>query len=110
MREFYAELVKTQQIINQKFMGWRTAAAVSKILAAQLAHGQTDFLKMLFGFSSVYNVDRFTADYPGQVKVNDLLVHLKVNPAQQAAMRRATLKAHASDTAALPPGPVVDAP
>ncbi len=54
LHEFYAELVKTQQIINQKFMGWRTAVAVSKILAAQLAHGQTNFLKMLFKFSSVY--------------------------------------------------------
>ena len=37
LREFYQELVKTQEIINRKFMGWKTAAAVSKILAGQLA-------------------------------------------------------------------------
>jgi hypothetical protein len=116
LREFYAELVKTQEIINRKFMGWKTAVAVSKILANQLAHGQTNFLKMLFKFSKVYNVDRFHGDhfkpvkynlrrpseYPGKVKVNDLLVHLKVNPAQAAAMRGVTQRAHASDTAAMP--------
>ena len=33
------ELVKTQEIINRKFMGWRTAVAVSKILAGQLMRG-----------------------------------------------------------------------
>ena len=136
LREFYAELVKTQQIINQKFMGWRTAVAVSKILAGQLARGQTNFLKMLFKFSSVYNVDRFVTDhdkpvqynlrrpaeYPGKTKVSDLLVHLKVNPGQGAknggskgsgdggGRRNVTLKTHGADTAMLPAGPVVDAP
>src|SRR4051812_48560077 len=89
LREFYEELVKTQEIINRKFMGWRTAAAVSKILAGQLARGQTNFLKMLFKFSKVYNVDRFHGDhfkevkyamrrpeeYGRKVKPSELLVH-----------------------------------
>jgi len=91
LREFYEELVKTQEIINRKFMGWRTAVAVSKILAGQLARGQTNFLKMLFKFSKVYNVDRFHADhfnevkyamrrpedYPKKLKPAELLVHEK---------------------------------
>jgi magnesium-protoporphyrin IX monomethyl ester (oxidative) cyclase len=90
LREFYAELVKTQEIINRKFMGWRTAVAVSKILAGQLARGQTNFLKMLFKFSKAYNVDRFYGDhfkevkysmrrpseYKQKMKPQDLLVHL----------------------------------
>ena len=89
LREFYEELVKTQEIINRKFMGWRTAAAVSKILAGQLVRGQTNFLKMLFKFSKVYNVDRFHADHfggrqvrdappgglPSQAQAQELLVH-----------------------------------
>jgi hopanoid C-3 methylase HpnR len=92
LREFYEELVKTQEIINKKFMGWRTAVAVSKILAGQLARGQTNFLKMLFKFSKAYNVDRFYADhfkeveysmrraseYPQKMKPQDLLVHVAV--------------------------------
>jgi len=91
LREFYEELVKTQEIINRKFMGWKTAVAVSKILAGQLARGQTNFLKMLFKFSKVYNVDRFYQDhfnevkyamrrpeeYERKLKPNDLLVHEK---------------------------------
>jgi magnesium-protoporphyrin IX monomethyl ester (oxidative) cyclase len=95
LREFYAELVKTQEIINRKFMGWRTAVALSKILAGQLARGQTNFLKMLFKFSKAYNVDRFYEDhfkevkysmrlpteYKKKMKPNDLLVHLGgINP------------------------------
>jgi hopanoid C-3 methylase len=90
LKEFYEELVKTQEIINRKFMGWRTAVAVSKILARQLMHGQTNFLRMLFKFSKAYNVDRFYADhfkpvpyamrrpqeYPRKMKPQDLLIHL----------------------------------
>jgi hopanoid C-3 methylase len=66
--EFYAELVKTQEIINRKFMGWRTAVALSGILAGQLVHGQTNFLKMLFRFSKAYNPKRFYADHFKDVK------------------------------------------
>jgi magnesium-protoporphyrin IX monomethyl ester (oxidative) cyclase len=93
LREFYEQLVQTQEIINRKFMGWRTAAAVSKILAGQLLRGQTNFLKMLFKFSKVYNVDRFYADhfrqveyamqrpsdYPSKPKPQELLVHLNTS-------------------------------
>jgi hopanoid C-3 methylase len=63
LEEFYAQLVESQEIINRKFMGWRTAIAVSRILAGQLAHGQTNFLRMLFKFSSVYNAQRQVGDH-----------------------------------------------
>jgi hopanoid C-3 methylase len=90
LRQFYAELVKTQQIIDRKFMGWRTAVALSKILAGQLARGQTNFLRMLFKFSKGYDADRFYNDHSKEVKYSmrrpteykqkmkpqDLLVHV----------------------------------
>src|SRR3954451_10243235 len=90
--EFYQQLVQTQEIINRKFMGWRTAAAVSRILAGQLLRGQTNFLPMLFKFSKVYNAERFYSDhgrevtyamrrpteYGREIKPKDLLVHLNV--------------------------------
>jgi hopanoid C-3 methylase len=95
LREFYEELVKTQEIINRKFMGFKTAVAVSRILAGQLMRGQTNFLQMLFKFSKAYNVDRFYADhfkpvkysmrgpsdYGHKVKPHELLVHLGVEHA-----------------------------
>jgi magnesium-protoporphyrin IX monomethyl ester (oxidative) cyclase len=91
LREFYEQLVQTQSIINRKFMGLRTAFAVSRILAAQLARGQTNFLRMLFKFPKVYNVDRFYGDhfrparyalrkpqeYPRTPQNGELLVHLR---------------------------------
>jgi magnesium-protoporphyrin IX monomethyl ester (oxidative) cyclase len=100
LRDFYEELVKTQEIINRKFMGWRTAVAVSKILAGQLIRGQTNFLKMLFKFSKVYNVDRFYADhdkpvqyamrrpeeYDHKLKPAELMVHVNVNRPGKAAV------------------------
>ncbi len=93
LREFYAQLVETQSIINRKFMGWKTAVDVSRILAGQLARGQTNFLRMLFKFASVYNVDRFHGDhdkpvvygmrkpedYPVKPTPDDLMVHVKVS-------------------------------
>jgi magnesium-protoporphyrin IX monomethyl ester (oxidative) cyclase len=99
LREFYEELVKTQEIINRKFMGWKTAVAVSRILAGQLIRGQTNFLQMLFKFSKAYNVDRFYADHFKEVKYEmrrpseygqkmrpqDLLVHLNVASAPARA-------------------------
>jgi hopanoid C-3 methylase len=103
LREFYEQLVQTQEIINRKFMGWRTAAAVSKILAGQLMRGQTNFLKMLFKFSKVYNVDRFHADhfrpvdyamrrptdYPAKLKPHELLVHLNADRQRLPAAQQA---------------------
>jgi magnesium-protoporphyrin IX monomethyl ester (oxidative) cyclase len=55
---FYEELVKTQGVINRKFMGPSTAANVLGILARQLARGQTNFLRMLWKFNSVYDARR----------------------------------------------------
>ncbi len=90
--EFYAELVETQAIINRKFMGWRTALAVSRILAGQLIRGQTNFLRMLFKFSKVYNAQRQVADhqqpvvyglrrpeeYPRKPAMSEVLVHVNL--------------------------------
>jgi magnesium-protoporphyrin IX monomethyl ester (oxidative) cyclase len=58
LASFYEELVKTQGVINRKFMGPRTALSVLGILARQLARGQTNFLRMLWKFNSVYDARR----------------------------------------------------
>jgi len=89
LNEFYEELVRTQDLINRKFMGIKTAFAVSGLLARQLMHGQTNFLRMLFKFKQVYNPKRQFADHskpvrygmklPGEykkkIKPVDLLIH-----------------------------------
>ena len=66
--EFYAELVRTQQVLNRKHLGarqlWGTAGTVARLLA----HGQTNFLKMLFKFNSVYDPRLQMADHARPVR------------------------------------------
>jgi len=61
--EFYAELVRTQAVINRKHLGTRTALAAMKIVSKNLAHGQTNFARMLWKFNKVYNADRQYGDH-----------------------------------------------
>jgi hopanoid C-3 methylase HpnR len=65
---FYAELVRTQQVLNQKHLGWAALRDTFFLAARHLAHGQTNFLRMLWKFSSVYNPQRQIADHARPVK------------------------------------------
>lgn len=53
--EFYDELVKTQRILNSKHLGWAALKSTAKIAAGHLLRGQTNFVKMLWKFNSVYH-------------------------------------------------------
>ncbi|BCA53617.1 Cobalamin B12-binding/Radical SAM family protein [Nitrospira sp. KM1] len=61
--EFYEELVKTQQILNQKHLGWTALKSTARIAAGHLLRGQTNFVKMLWKFSSVYDPALQMADH-----------------------------------------------
>jgi len=61
--EFYAELVKTQQILNKKHLGWNALKSTMKIAAGHLLRGQTNFVKMLWKFNSVYDPRLQLADH-----------------------------------------------
>jgi len=68
LKEFYRQLVSTQDVLNRKHLGW-TALKDSLTLAAKLAmRGQTNFLRMLWKFNGVYNVERQTRDHERLVK------------------------------------------
>jgi hopanoid C-3 methylase HpnR len=66
--EFYAELVKTQQILNKKHLGWAALKGTLQIAAGHLLRGQTNFVKMLWKFNSVYNPDLQLADHRRPVR------------------------------------------
>jgi hopanoid C-3 methylase len=53
--EFYRELVNTQQVLNRKHLGWSAVKSLAGILAGNLARGQTNTLKMLWRFNSVFD-------------------------------------------------------
>jgi len=68
LQEFYQELVNTQQVLNRKHLGWRALKAVSKIAARHLLHGQTNFVRMLWKFNSIYNPKRQFAEHQREVR------------------------------------------
>jgi magnesium-protoporphyrin IX monomethyl ester (oxidative) cyclase len=94
LERFYELLVETQMILNRKFMGWRTALALSRVLAGQLLRGQTNFLRSLFRFSGVYNAGRQYGDHlvrpryrmspprscDGPPDIRDLMIHAQAPP------------------------------
>ncbi len=60
---FYEELVKTQQVLNMKHLGWTALRDTAKLAAGHLLRGQTNFVKMLWKFNSVYNPQLQLADH-----------------------------------------------
>ncbi|HEX2055606.1 MAG TPA: radical SAM protein, partial [Nitrospiraceae bacterium] len=61
--EFYDELVKTQQVLNKKHLGWAALKSTLSIAGSHLLRGQTNFVKMLWKFNSVYNPKLQLADH-----------------------------------------------
>jgi hopanoid C-3 methylase len=63
LEQFYQELVRTQAVINRKFLGVAAVVQTFGIIARQLAHGQTNFIRMIWKFNSVYNARRQYSDH-----------------------------------------------
>ena len=81
---FYRELVRTQAVINRKHLGLRNALGALRVLGGNLAHGQTNFARMLWKFNSVYNPDRQMADHRRPVRYElPLPRHLDVGDRKQ---------------------------
>jgi hopanoid C-3 methylase len=58
LHRFYQELVNTQSVLARKHLGVAALAKTTGIVARQLLHGQTNFIKMIWKFDKVYNADR----------------------------------------------------
>ncbi|WP_027794630.1 hopanoid C-3 methylase HpnR [Paraburkholderia acidipaludis] len=66
--EFYAELVRTQQVLNRKHLGWTALRGAAGQAAHLLAHGQTNFVRMLWRFNSVFDPRLQMADHERAVR------------------------------------------
>jgi hopanoid C-3 methylase len=66
--DFYEELVRTQSVLNRKHLGWRAVKSLGRILAGNLARGQTNTLKMLWKFHGVYDPKLQLSDHHQPVK------------------------------------------
>jgi hopanoid C-3 methylase HpnR len=63
LHRFYEELVNTQAVLNRKHLGWAALRRYGGPAVRALARGQTNYLRMLWKFSSVYNAARQHADH-----------------------------------------------
>ena len=68
LHRFYEELVKTQSVLARKHLGTAALAKTGGIVARQLLHGQTNFVKMIWKFNKVYNADRQYSDHLQEVR------------------------------------------
>ena len=99
LREFYQQLVQTQAVLNRKHLGWGALKRYGVPLVRALSRGQTNYAKMLWKFSSVYNAERQFADHSrtvtysmrprrlvtGTPKSADLYVHQPVSAHKESA-------------------------
>lgn len=68
LKRFYEELVKTQAVLNRKHLGWAAVRGTFATASRLLLQGQTNFVRMLWKFSQVYNPDRQYGDHLKEVK------------------------------------------
>jgi hopanoid C-3 methylase HpnR len=68
LERFYQELVATQRVLYHKHLGWKTLGRVAGMATRRLLRGQTNFVRMLFKFDSVYDPRLQMADHRRSVK------------------------------------------
>ena len=66
--QFYEELVRTQRVLNTKHLGLSALKDTAMLTAKLVARGQTNFLRMLWRFNSVYNPEKQLADHRRPVR------------------------------------------
>ncbi|MGH9102541.1 MAG: hopanoid C-3 methylase HpnR [Acidimicrobiales bacterium] len=89
LERFYEELVRTQAVLARKHLGARALVETAGIAARHLAHGQTNFLRMLWKFQTVFNAQRQVADHHRRVRYN-----LPVPPPSTGTVDRSQLYVH----------------
>lgn len=80
LARFYAELVKTQQVLNRKHLGLSAFASAATQAGRLLLRGQTNFIRMLWKFNSVYNAKRQLADHSRPVTYEMDLPRARAEP------------------------------
>jgi hopanoid C-3 methylase len=89
--EFYEELVETQRVLAYKHLGWTALRQCAGIVVRQLLRGQTNFIRMLWKFDTVYHPELQLADHRRPIKYE-----INQPPPSVASVQRGALYIHAS--------------
>jgi hopanoid C-3 methylase HpnR len=87
--EFYKELVDTQRVLARKHLGWTALRDCARVVVRQLLRGQTNFIRMLWKFNSVYRPELQLADHRQPVKYQ-----ISLPPPSTATVQRGALYIH----------------
>jgi hopanoid C-3 methylase len=87
--EFYRELVETQRVLARKHLGWGALRDCAAIVVRQMFRGQTNFIRMLWKFDSVYHPELQLADHSQPVKYE-----ISPPPPSVASVQPGTLYIH----------------
>ena len=90
LAEFYRELVETQRVLARKHLSWRAARGVAGIAGRLLLRGQTNFVRSLFKFDSVFNPDLLLADHAKPIRYE-----IPLPPPPQSSVKSRALYIHA---------------
>src|SRR5499426_303155 len=60
---FYDELLNTQRVLYRKHLNWRTAPGAVREALALLMRGQTNFVRGMLRYPSLYRLDKLMADH-----------------------------------------------
>jgi hopanoid C-3 methylase HpnR len=63
LADFYRELLHTQRVLYSKHMNWRTTPQLVALLARNLAHGQTNFLRGIVKYNKVFSLETMLGDH-----------------------------------------------
>jgi hopanoid C-3 methylase HpnR len=66
--EFYRELVESQRVLARKNLGWAALRQCAGVVIRKLLRGQTNFIRMLWKFNSVYRPELQLADHRRRLK------------------------------------------
>jgi hypothetical protein len=66
--EFYQELVETQRVLSIKHLGFSALREAAGLAVGRLLRGQTNFVRMLWKFNSVYDPKLQIADHQQPVR------------------------------------------
>jgi hopanoid C-3 methylase HpnR len=91
LAEFYRELVETQRVLSIKHLGFSALREAAGLAAGRLLRGQTNFVKMLWKFNSVYNPELQIADHNQPVKYE-----ISLPPPRTEKFDRKTMYIHAA--------------
>ncbi len=82
--------MRTRAILNRKHLGWQALKSTARLAAGHLLRGQTNFVKMIWKFNSVYDPRLQLADHERPVRYQ-----MRLPPPHAEHVDRAQLYVHA---------------